>query len=222
MSEHKESFHGGSAEEPYQPTLPKVVCAVIWGLVMGAFLYPFAAQADSTYAADLSAPLILVAKPELRDNVYGASILVVRPLGGDAHVGFIVNRPTRASLGELFPGHDHFQKIVNPVYVGGPLAAEAIFALVQRPDTPGGRSVQILPGLFAVIDEVTLDRIAETDASRARFVAGLVAWRPGKLAAEIEQGAWYVLEPDAGLAMRNPEGLWEELVQRARGMKLAL
>jgi putative transcriptional regulator len=173
-------------------------------------------------AADLSEPLILVAKPDLRDNVYGATILVVRPLGGDAHVGFIVNRPAEVSLGELFPGHDHSQKIVDPVYSGGPLGPEAIFALVQRPDTPGGKSVQILPGLFAVIDEATIDRIVETESDRARFVTGLVAWRPGELASEIEQGAWYVLEPDSALAMRNPEGLWEELVHRSRGAKLAI
>jgi putative transcriptional regulator len=122
-------------------------------------------------------------------------------------------------LGELFPGHDHSQKIVNPVYAGGPLGAEAVFALVQRTDTPGGMSVQILPGLYAAIDEDTVDRIAATQSDRARFVTGLVAWRPGELATEVEQGAWYVLMPDAALAMRNPEGLWEELVSRSRLMQ---
>ena len=171
-----------------------------------------------TQAADLSKPLILVAKPELRDNMYGSTILVVRPLGDDAHVGFIVNRPTEVTVPELFPG----QKVVNPVYSGGPIAAEAVFALVQRPDTPGGMSVQILPGLYAVIDEHTVDRIAATQSDHARFVTGLVAWRPGELENEIQQGAWYVLEPDAGLAMRNPQGLWEELVHRSRGARLAI
>jgi putative transcriptional regulator len=146
----------------------------------------------------------------------------VRPLGGDAHVGFIVNRPAGMSLGELFAGHDHSQKLVGPVYSGGPLGPEAVFALVQRPDAPGGKSIQILPGLFAVIDETTIDRIAETEPDRARFVSGLVAWHAGELASEIERGAWYVLEADAALAMRNPKGLWEELVDRSRGAKLAI
>ena len=181
-----------------------------------AVMLAFSAQ---SHAADLSEPLILVAKPELRDNVYGASILVVRPLGDDSHVGFIVNRPTQVSLGELFSGQGHAQKLVDPVYAGGPLAAEAIFALVQRPDTPGGMSVQILPGLYATIDEPTIDRIAQTQPDRARFVTGMVAWRAGELENEIQQGAWYVLEPDATLAMRNPQGLWEELVSRSRFMR---
>src|SRR4051812_9776607 len=95
-----------------------------------------------SHAADLSRPLILVAKPELHDKVYGATILVVRPVGDDAHIGFIVNRPTEVSLGELYAGHGHAQKLVDPVYSGGPLAAEAIFALVQRAESPGGMSLQ--------------------------------------------------------------------------------
>jgi putative transcriptional regulator len=186
------------------------------------FLVAMLAGSAVSNAADLSEPLILVAKPELRDKGYAETILVVRPLGGDAHVGFIVNRPTEVSLGELFPRHDHSQKVVDPVYSGGPFAEEAIFALVQRPDAPGGKSVQILPGLFVVVDEATVDRIIQTEADRARYITGLVAWKPGELASEIERGAWYVLEADAALAMRKPEGLWEELVHRSSGTKLAI
>src|SRR6266853_1818688 len=57
-----------------------LVCAVLlgWSALAGA--------------ADLSRPVILVAKPELRDELYGSSIVVVTPMGGDQHVGFIVNR----------------------------------------------------------------------------------------------------------------------------------
>jgi len=168
-----------------------------------------------------SKALMLVAKPEL-GAAYSQTVLLVVAVGDDAHVGFIINRPTQVALGELFPGHDHSEKIVNPVYSGGPQGAEAVFALVQRADTPGGMSTQILPGLYAAIDEETVDRIAATEANHARFVAGLVAWPSGELENEIRQGAWYVLEPDAALVMRNPEGLWEELVHRSRGARLSI
>ena len=46
--------------------------------------------------------------------------------------------------------------------------------------------------------------------------AHVEAQADGELDGEIERGAWYVLEPDAALAMRKPEGLWEELVQRLK------
>jgi putative transcriptional regulator len=165
-------------------------------------------------AADVAEPIILVAKPELRDKVYGSSILVVRPLGGDEHVGFIVNRPSTTSLGTVFPEHGPSQKVIDPVYLGGPVGTQMIFAMVQRPDSPGANSLAVMPGLFVAFDAAVVDRIIESEADHARFVAGLVAWRPGELQAEIEAGAWYVLEPDPAIVMRKPEGLWEDLVRR--------
>ena len=166
-------------------------------------------------AADLSEPLVLVAKPELRDNLFGSTILVVKPLGGDQHVGFIINRPTGVTLGKIFPEHGPSQKIVDPVYLGGPLEAQVIFALVQRRGSPGGHSLEILPGLFVAFDGPIVDRIIESESDHARFVAGLVAWQAGELASEIEKGAWYVLDADAEIALRKPEGLWEALVRRS-------
>lgn len=167
-------------------------------------------------AEDVSEPLILVAKPELRDQLYGSTILVVTPLGGDQHVGFIVNRPSTTSLGTVFPGHGPSQKIIDPVYLGGPTGTQLIFAMVQRPDSPGGKSLPVMPGLYIAFDAETVDRIIESEADHARFMAGLVAWKPGELQAEIDAGAWYVLEADAELVMRKPEGLWEELVRRSQ------
>ena len=167
-------------------------------------------------AEELAEPIILVAKPELRDKLYGSAILVVTPLGGDQHVGFIVNRPTTTSLGAVFPEHGPSQKVVDPVYLGGPVGTQLIFAMVQRPDSPGGNSLAVMPGLFVAFDAEVVDHIIESEADHARFRAGLVAWRPGELQAEIEAGAWYVLEPDPALVMRKPEGLWEELVRRSQ------
>ena len=56
--------------------------------------------------------MILVAKRQLRDQLYGATILIVKPLGGDRHVGFIINKPTQMTLGKLFPNHPPSQKVV--------------------------------------------------------------------------------------------------------------
>ena len=173
-----------------------------------------AAAAGAAQATDLSKSMLLVAKPELVDQLYGSSVLVVTPVGADQHVGFIINRPTELMLGELFPDDAPAQKVVDPVYLGGPLKSDAIFALVERTQSPGGQSFELMPGLYVALDADTVDRIIRTEPSHARFVAGLVLWRGGELRKEIERGAWYVLPPDARVALRNPsQGLWEELVR---------
>jgi putative transcriptional regulator len=173
-----------------------------------------AAAATAAQAVDLSKSMILVAKPELVDQLYGSTILVVTPVGGDQHAGFIVNRPTNVTLGQLFPEDGPSQKVVDPVYLGGPLSPQVVFALVERQQNPGGHSLELMPGLYAAVDEETVDRIIRTESDHARFVAGLVVWQRGELRAEIERGAWYVLPPEAHLAVQKPsQGLWEELVR---------
>ena len=167
-------------------------------------------------AADYSdESVILVAKRQLRDKLYGATILVARPIGNDQHIGFIVNRPSKVTLGQLFPKHAPSQKVPDPVYVGGPLSAESIFALVQTRKHPGGRSVELMPGMYAVIDGKLVDDVIERESEKARFVAGLVGWRAGELRDEVRRGAWFVLDADPKLVLRKPEGLWEELVRHA-------
>jgi putative transcriptional regulator len=166
-------------------------------------------------AADIAQPVILVAKPQLTDKLYGATILVARPIGNDQHIGFILNRPTRIKLGQLFPNHAPSLKVLDPVYVGGPINPESIFALVRASKSPGGRSVELMPGMFAVFDGKVVDDVIEHKAGHARFVAGLVGWRTGELRDEVKRGAWFVLDADASLLLRKPDGLWEELVRRA-------
>ncbi|HEX5769258.1 MAG TPA: YqgE/AlgH family protein [Burkholderiales bacterium] len=181
------------------------------------FVAVLAAAATAAQGVDVSQSMILVAKPELVDQVFGSSILVVAPVGGDQHAGFIVNRPTNVTLAELFPEDGPSQKVIDPVYLGGPLNQQAIFALVEREQSPGGQSFEVMPGLYAAVDEETVDRMIRAESDHARFVVGLVVWRPGELRAEIERGAWYVLPPDAQLALRKPsQGLWEELVHLSK------
>jgi putative transcriptional regulator len=178
------------------------------------FSLPFfgipAAASDTTASS-----VLLVAKRQLQDKLYGATILLARPIGQNQHIGFIVNRPSRVTLAQLFPQHAPSRKVVDPVYVGGPVTPESIFALVQTTKNPGGRSVKLLENLFAVIDGKLVDDVIEKSPAHARFVAGLVAWRTGELDDEIRRGAWHVLAPDSSLVLRRPEGLWEELVRRA-------
>jgi len=159
--------------------------------------------------------MILVAKRQLRDQLYGSTILIVKPLGEDRHVGFIINKPTQMTLGKLFPNHGPSQKIADPVYLGGPFNAQVIFALVQRPDSPGGRSVRIAPDLYLAVDSSVVDRIIESEPQHARFFAGMVLWKPGELSDELKRGLWYSLDARSELVLKKADGLWEELVGRS-------
>lgn len=174
-----------------------------------------ALYASLAWSADISETVLLVAKRTLRDRVYGSSVLLARPLGEERHVGFIVNKPTNMTLGKLFPQHVPSQKVVDPVYLGGPTGAEVIFAMVKDKKSPGGRSLQLAPGLFLAYDSAVVDRIIETQPEQARFFAGLVMWQPHELADEVKRGLWFVLPAKPEILLRKTtDSLWEDLVGR--------
>jgi putative transcriptional regulator len=186
--------------------------------VLGLFLASLAASlavSQPARAEGLDDTMVLVAKRQLRDQLYGSTILLVKPLGEDRHVGFIINKPTQLTLGKLFPNHGPSQKVVDPVYLGGPFNSQVIFALVQRADSPGGRSVRIASDLYLAVDSQIVDRIIEKEPQHARFFAGMVLWKPGELNDEVKRGLWYTLDARADIVLRKAEGLWEELVGRS-------
>ena len=189
--------------------LMHIGCFILLVTVFGWSAPALSAEADGE-------AMVLIAKPEFRDRLYGATILVVRPMKNDQHMGLIVNKPTRVTLGKLFPNHEPSRKVTEPVYLGGPVNTEIIFALVHRGDSPGKSSVQITPDLYLAHEREVVDRIIETEADHARFFAGLVLWRPGELRSEIKRGFWYVLDADADVVLpKSTEGLWEDLVRRS-------
>jgi putative transcriptional regulator len=172
--------------------------------------------APFAFAGDATDTVLLVAKRNLRDRLYGATVIVARPLGEDRHLGFIVNKPTNMTLGKLFPKHSPSQKVIDPVYLGGPTGPEVIFALVKGSQSPGGRSLQLAPGLFVAYDSTVVDRIIETQPQQARFLAGMVLWAPNELEEELRRGLWYTLDPQPEIFLRkSTDGLWEELVSRS-------
>jgi len=160
--------------------------------------------------------VILVAKRGLQDKIYGSTILFAKPVGSDRHVGFILNKPSQMTLGKLFPEHPASRRVPDPVFLGGPFGREVIFALVNRKESPGGRSVQITPDTFLAFDSPVVDRIIEKEPQQARFFAGMVVWQAGELRAELKRGLWYVLDAKTDLLLKKQtDGLWEELVGRS-------
>jgi putative transcriptional regulator len=173
------------------------------------------AWSSTARAADASDSIILVAKRHLQDKLYGSTILIARPIGADRHVGFIVNKPTQMTLGKLFPQHEPSRKVADPVFLGGPVSPEVIFALVQSRESPGGRSIRILDDLYLAIDSAIVDRVIEKQPSQARFLAGMVLWRPGELNEELRRGFWCMQDARADIILRKPtDTMWEDLVGR--------
>jgi putative transcriptional regulator len=190
----------------------------IAGLVLAcALAWPALAQAQEEQA------VFLVAHPMFRDLDYRQTVLIAAPAPSGGHVGVILNRPTRRSLGSLFPEHEPSKKVVEPVYYGGPFSRGALVALVRSGTTPGAGSVPIMKDLYMAFRANTIDHVIESTPNEARYYVGYVGWRPGELRREIERGLWSVIDADLEEVFRkDTEGMWEDLLQQSRRIRASL
>lgn len=161
-------------------------------------------------------PMLLVAKPKLSGSAWGSTILIAKPIANGMHIGFIVNKPTQMSLAEAFPEHAPSKRVADPLFLGGPVDLNMVFALVERHVAVSDDALQMAPDLFLATEAKAVDHIIEKESEHARFFIGAVIWRPGELEQELSRDLWFVDEPDPKLVLsKKTEGLWEELVRRA-------
>ena len=167
--------------------------------------------------------VILIAHPAFRDLEYRQTVLIAAPAPNGGHVGVILNRPTRRSLGSLFPEHEPSKKVADPVYYGGPFSRGALVALVRSDSAPGAGSVLLMKNLYLAFRANTIDHVIETTPNEARYFVGYVGWRPGELRSEIDRGLWSVQGADLDTIFRkDTEGLWDELLQQSKRIRAGL
>ena len=167
--------------------------------------------------------IILIAHPAFRDLEYRQTVLIAAPAPNGGHVGVILNRPTRRSLGSLFPEHEPSKKVVEPVFYGGPFSRGALVALVRADAAPGAGSVLLMKNLYLAFRANTIDQVIESTPNEARYYVGYIGWRPGELKGEIERGLWSVLSADVDMVFRKDmDGMWEELLQQSRRIRTGL
>src|SRR3954469_9140913 len=182
-----------------------------------------AALAFCSIASAEEDAILLVAHPAFRDLEYRHTVLLAAPAPNGGHVGVILNRPTKRSLGSLFPEHEPSKKVIDPVYYGGPFSRGALVALVKTGQSPGAGTVPLMKNVYLAFRANTIDHVIESTPNEARYYVGYVGWLPGELKGEIDRGLWSVLDADIDTVFRkDTDTLWEELLQATRRIRASL
>jgi putative transcriptional regulator len=154
--------------------------------------------------------ILLVAKPDLPDDDFADSVVLVMNNLGPAPIGVVVNRPTRITIAELFPDVARLARLHDRVYFGGPVDFGAIWFLV-RAAAPPAHAMPAFGGVYLSADRALLmtllDRPKPMDG--LRIYLGHSAWAPGQLESEIDRGAWSLerANPDAVFGGKS-DHLW--------------
>ena len=164
---------------------------------------------------------LVVATPQLGDpNFARTVVLLLQADEEDGALGLVLNRPTGTEVGEVLPDWAPLAAGPQVVFTGGPVQPNAAICLGH------GRAGGTPVGSFSVLEGVpgtsvgTVDLDAEPEellpaVSEVRVFAGYAGWGAGQLEAEVEEGAWWVLEAlPADAFSVDPERLWADVLRR--------
>ncbi|GAB4353234.1 MAG: hypothetical protein Kow006_18340 [Gammaproteobacteria bacterium] len=207
---------GGGATLRYAVAMRRWILLLV-GCAVLAPLFEGGAIADEGKKAH--PPMLLVAKPDMKDPRFQGSVVLVTFHGGPSPVGVILNKPTDVHLNDLFSDLPEVDKETGTIHFGGPLSPEVLSFLVETDHQPQ-RALTIDRHIYLALDPDLLRHFVEhpEQRRRMRIYSGYAGWAPGQLDAEIDRGDWWTLPlRRRHLFPDDPEKLWERIVQELKG-----
>ena len=165
------------------------------------------------------APSLLLAMPQLMDENFVRTAVLLCKHSEEGALGLVVNRPlmtTGRVTVNLDPPVSTDREL--QVWIGGPVEQERTWILVgQEPDAHEALTgVRLSEHLYLSTSPDLLLRLLEpTPPPLARLIVGYAGWGPGQLEAELHASAWLMTDVDRDLVFNTPaERMWEEAIRR--------
>ena len=156
---------------------------------------------------------LLVATPLLGDPHFARTVVYLLEHDGGGTVGVVLNRPSRTPVGQVLPSWQDAVTGPAVVFNGGPVQPDGALCL--------GQAAGDGPGVRAVVDGVaTVDLDGDVTVitgltRKLRVFAGHAGWAPDQLAAELAEGAWWVVPGSpSDLFSDDPQPLWSRVLRR--------
>ena len=160
--------------------------------------------------------LFLVAKPALVDPNFARTVVLVTQTEDASTVGVIINRPSELKLSQFLSREFATQNYRDPIYFGGPVMRQAMFAVYRSATVPAAAAFHVLKNIYLTMHPDNIKLLLDAPGAQYRLYAGFSGWAPRQLESEFMRDGWYVLPADEAMLFRkSADGLWEELVERA-------
>ena len=172
--------------------------------------------------AVLRAGQLLVATPRLVDPNFERTVVLLLDHDESGTLGVVLNRPSPVPVGDILEDWQDLVAEPGVLFHGGPVATDSALAVAAIPvgkdpaDDPVG--FRRLFDVTGIVDLDTPTELLDHAISRMRIFAGYAGWGDGQLAAEVEEGSWYVVPMEAGdVFAGDPGGLWARVLRRQPG-----
>lgn len=163
---------------------------------------------------------LLLATPPLEDPDFDRTVVYVLEHHQDGAIGLVLNRPTDEALEAPLDRWIDLQTAPSSVFTGGPVDPNAMIGMAMTKALVDEPVEHITPisGLIASTDLSADPAIVAAHVDSVRVFRGYAGWGAGQLEAEIEQGAWLVLDAEVDDVFSDrPEDLWHTVLKRQPG-----
>jgi len=163
-----------------------------------------------------------VASRALGDPNFAETVVLLVRYDAEGAVGLILNRRSHVPLSRVLEGLKAAKSRSDPVYLGGPVETAAVFALLQSPAKLEDAE-HIFGGVYLISTKPLFDRTisAQPDPGVFHVYLGYAGWSNEQLRREVELGAWFIFQPDAGTVFNSdPDSLWSQMIRKTE-LKLA-
>jgi putative transcriptional regulator len=152
------------------------------------------------------APSLLLSMPQLLDENFCRTVVLLCKHSEEGAFGLVVNRPLITTGRDL------------EVWVGGPVEPERSWILVAGDEDHEHPAMTVADGLSLSTSPDLLQRLLEPDPPpNARLIVGYAGWGPGQLEAELNASAWLIGEVDRELIFNTPSDRMGETAIRRLG-----
>ena len=159
---------------------------------------------------------LLVAAPQIEEETFRRSVVLLLHHDEDGAQGVILNRPLEADIDAVLPGWKSVASSPATMFQGGPVELNSAIALVTVPGDE--REPLGIKHLFDGLGLVDLDappNLVAPEVAGMRIFAGYAGWSGGQLENEIRRGDWYVVASESRDAFSvAPERLWSDVLLR--------
>ncbi len=166
---------------------------------------------------------LLVAEPRMSDPTFAGTIVLLLNHSDDGSMGVVLNRRLQARVVDVLPVWGPYVSPPDSLFQGGPVGLDAAIGMAILPgDGVEPVGVRRLINAFAVIDLDAPPEVVRPAVAGVRVFAGHAGWSPGQLEAEVDEGAWFVVDAEPGDLISQDDLVLRRQVLRRQRSSLAL
>lgn len=172
----------------------------------------------------------LIAEANMLDPNFKHTVVLIIEHNEDGAFGLIVNRKSELNLVDILPEFNTKRGRTTPIYFGGPVQQEFLFAIHSKliDKHHSQTSIEIIPEVyfepgFRNLEDYFKDSYWDTlppdDKPKIHLFLGYSGWGPKQLERELREGSWIIHKATPKIIFhQNPEEGWKDALRQKGGI----